>query len=154
MSNDPIGISGGLNLYEFCGNNPVNYVDPEGLFFAPAIAVPVFFGVAAAGVILYPYVKDATDKVIDAVEEVIRDARDRIRDLVNQYREHDTNKTPSNKPVHDKAQTRRKNDQERSKKLPNSGGGKRRRPDDNNGIMPPYWPYELNDPYKPDQCAE
>jgi len=30
LSNDPIGISGGLNLYEFCGNNPVNYVDPWG----------------------------------------------------------------------------------------------------------------------------
>ena len=30
LSNDPIGISGGLNLYAFCGNNPVNYVDPDG----------------------------------------------------------------------------------------------------------------------------
>lgn len=30
LSNDPIGISGGLNLYEFCGSNPVNYVDPWG----------------------------------------------------------------------------------------------------------------------------
>ena len=31
LSKDPIGISGGLNLYAFCGNNPVNYVDPWGL---------------------------------------------------------------------------------------------------------------------------
>ena len=31
LSNDPIGISGGLNLYEFCGNNPVNWRDPDGL---------------------------------------------------------------------------------------------------------------------------
>ena len=30
LSKDPIGISGGLNLYAFCGNNPVNYVDPLG----------------------------------------------------------------------------------------------------------------------------
>ncbi len=30
LSTDPIGISGGLNLYEFCGNNPVNYRDPWG----------------------------------------------------------------------------------------------------------------------------
>ncbi len=31
LSNDPIGISGGMNLYAFCGNNPVMYRDPEGL---------------------------------------------------------------------------------------------------------------------------
>ncbi|NLE42978.1 MAG: RHS repeat-associated core domain-containing protein [Lentisphaerae bacterium] len=31
ISKDPIGISGGLNLYAFCGNDPVNYMDPWGL---------------------------------------------------------------------------------------------------------------------------
>jgi uncharacterized protein RhaS with RHS repeats len=31
LSNDPIGISGGLNQYVFCGNNPVNFRDPFGL---------------------------------------------------------------------------------------------------------------------------
>ena len=31
LSKDPIGISGGLNLYAFCGDDPVNYVDPLGL---------------------------------------------------------------------------------------------------------------------------
>ena len=31
LSNDPIGISGGLNQYVFCGNNPVNFRDPSGL---------------------------------------------------------------------------------------------------------------------------
>jgi RHS repeat-associated protein len=31
LSKDPIGISGGLNQYVFCGNNPVNYRDPFGL---------------------------------------------------------------------------------------------------------------------------
>ncbi len=31
LSNDPIGISGGLNQYVFCYNNPVNFVDPAGL---------------------------------------------------------------------------------------------------------------------------
>ncbi len=32
LSKDPIGIAGGLNLYVFCGSNPVNFVDPFGLF--------------------------------------------------------------------------------------------------------------------------
>ena len=31
LSNDPIGISDGLNQYVFCDNNPVNFVDPLGL---------------------------------------------------------------------------------------------------------------------------
>jgi RHS repeat-associated protein len=31
ISKDPKGIGGGLNLYAFCGNNPVNFTDPFGL---------------------------------------------------------------------------------------------------------------------------
>ncbi len=31
VSPDPIGVSGGLNLYGYCGNNPVNLTDPSGL---------------------------------------------------------------------------------------------------------------------------
>jgi len=31
LSKDPIGINGGLNQYVFCGDNGVNFVDPEGL---------------------------------------------------------------------------------------------------------------------------
>ena len=31
LSNDPIGISGGLNQYVFCANNAMNFTDPEGL---------------------------------------------------------------------------------------------------------------------------
>ncbi len=27
LSNDPIGISGGMNQHMFCGDNPVNFVD-------------------------------------------------------------------------------------------------------------------------------
>ena len=31
LSNDPLGIAGGLNQYVFCANNPVNFRDPFGL---------------------------------------------------------------------------------------------------------------------------
>jgi hypothetical protein len=33
LSNDPIGVSGGLNQYAFCANNAANFVDPVGLLF-------------------------------------------------------------------------------------------------------------------------
>ena len=31
LTPDPIGFAGGLNLYAYCGNDPVNNVDPSGL---------------------------------------------------------------------------------------------------------------------------
>jgi hypothetical protein len=46
ISKDPIGISGGLNEYVFCGNNPVNFVDPFGLVAWGQVGR----GVAGAGV--------------------------------------------------------------------------------------------------------
>ena len=31
LSRDPIGEAGGLNLYGYVGNNPIKYIDPQGL---------------------------------------------------------------------------------------------------------------------------
>ena len=37
LSKDPIGLEGGLNLYVFCGDDPVNYRDPSGLWINLAV---------------------------------------------------------------------------------------------------------------------
>ena len=37
LSKDPIGLSAGLNLYVYCGNRPVLYVDPQGLMFMVSV---------------------------------------------------------------------------------------------------------------------
>jgi len=32
MQTDPVGYGAGMNLYAYCGNNPLSYTDPSGLF--------------------------------------------------------------------------------------------------------------------------
>ena len=39
INKDPIGLVGGLNLYAYVGNNPVNYVDPSGHFTVVEILI-------------------------------------------------------------------------------------------------------------------
>jgi RHS repeat-associated protein len=59
LNRDPLGEAGGLNLYEFVGNDSVNGVDPLGLFwrFGPYVFGRVPEGIEADGRYTYePYV--------------------------------------------------------------------------------------------------
>ena len=42
LTRDPLGEAGGLNLYAFVGNNPVNWVDPWGLKTIVIITTDIF----------------------------------------------------------------------------------------------------------------
>ena len=50
LSKDPIGLSGGLNLYAFCYGNSVNFIDDGGMAVAAIGAGAIAVAVVAAGV--------------------------------------------------------------------------------------------------------
>jgi RHS repeat-associated protein len=49
MTPDPIGLEGGINLYGFVQNDPVNFVDPWGLYTEIIIWQPVGHGISSFG---------------------------------------------------------------------------------------------------------
>jgi RHS repeat-associated protein len=52
LSRDPIGEAGGLNLYGYVSNNPVNLIDPDGLLQQPyVLAPPASVGGAGVGAV-------------------------------------------------------------------------------------------------------
>ena len=60
LSNDLIGISGGLNQYCFCENNPVNFGDPLGLWYIDINVSGGYWGGLTVGILInntgiYPY---------------------------------------------------------------------------------------------------
>jgi hypothetical protein len=52
MQEDPIGIAGGENLYQFNGNNPMSYTDPYGLNPCLIPPVAVACGAVIAGAVV------------------------------------------------------------------------------------------------------
>lgn len=52
VSEDPIGLLGGHNLYLYCGNDPINRSDPRGFWWKAAVSVLLSVAAAAGTVAL------------------------------------------------------------------------------------------------------
>jgi RHS repeat-associated protein len=55
LTKDPIGLRGGINPYTYCGNNPVNCVDPQGTepISLTALGIGAGIGAVAGGTSAY-----------------------------------------------------------------------------------------------------
>ena len=119
LSKDPIGLSGGLNLYAFCGNDSVNSLDPYGEvgalipIVAPAIVAGAIVGGAYIGAVNMP-------KIVDEFTHMSKKLIDIVADFMPKGG-HSKNVRPSSREKHQKGDARRKRDQERSRRRKNGG---------------------------------
>ena len=116
LSKDPIGLSGGLNLYAFCAGDPLGCCDPDGLI---AIPLPIILPALQIGVVIglaYYGSEVATELVLYFSKKLIDTAT-----ISLPKGGHTKNMRPSNREKHQKGDTRRQNDQRRSRRL---NGGK------------------------------
>lgn len=132
-SKDPIGFNGGdTDLYRYCGNNPINAIDPNGKFdliITPTILTWTFIGITS----LYAawVYNNLKDKDISLWEENVYWSED---DDINSCtlerkgsnseteKEHTKGKRPSTKGKHEKGKKRKKKDKKGGEK------GDKRRP--------------------------
>jgi hypothetical protein len=113
---DPLGMVNGPNLYAYCGNNPINFLDPWGLVWPVgwkgwtgavalglggvvlvATTAPVWVGVAIGGVgvaLITWDVKDNWDTWSGLFEDIWKKTRvDPLEDLMDDLFGEDSSKT-------------------------------------------------------------
>lgn len=140
LNRDPIGERGGVNLYGYVGDNPVNRVDPLGLS-AQTQPIPTF------PIFTIPIDSPANNTLsnalthgLDALSDAMHDALDNIYNTdpldPSGNAGHNTGSRPSTEGKHEEGDARRKRDRGREKGDENRGHP-RRRPKGWTGPWPP-----------------
>ncbi len=127
MTEDP--VKDGMNWYQYCGSDPVNWVDPLGLVCGEAVAdpnsakaiidglkaaaavaaiEPTILGEIAVGVAVV--VALTNEDVREQIKGELTNIYNSVKDSILNYKEHKKNARKSTKSKHEKGQTRNKKD--------------------------------------------
>jgi glycogen synthase len=127
MTEDP--VKDGMNWYQYCGSDPVNWVDPLGLVCGEAVAdpnsakaiidglkaaaavaaiEPTIIGEIAVGVAVVSALTN--EDVREQIKEELTNIYNSVKDSILNYKEHKKNARKSTKSKHEKGQTRNKKD--------------------------------------------